>query len=197
MKPTTLLLRSKQSVWIASITMWLFSCIAPQFAHAQVVSSTQNPSQIATLHWYAANLTTTFSVGPNPAGMVFDGTALWVGNEGSNTVTKLQPSDGKVLGTFEVGNGPFALAYDGANIWTDNFTDNTATKLQASTGTVLGTFPVGNRPAGIAFDGTNIWVPNTVDNTVTKLKASNGTISALLRSDKAHPQSHSTVRTFG
>jgi hypothetical protein len=43
--------------------------IALQFAHAQVVNSTQNSSQIATLHWYAANQTTTFSVGSNPAGM--------------------------------------------------------------------------------------------------------------------------------
>ena len=171
MNSSTQLVVSKSSKRIASMAISLFLGLASQSAPAQVVSSSQNPSQIATLHWYAANRTTRFAAGSNPAGMAFDGTALWIGNEGTNTVTKLQPSDGKVLGTYTVGNGPFALAYDGANIWTDNVSDNTVTKLQARTGTVLGTFPVGNFPVGIAFDGVNIWVPNNRDNTVTKLKS--------------------------
>jgi hypothetical protein len=38
-----------------------------------VNSSTQNPLQIALLHWYPANLTTQFSVGSHPFGMAFDG----------------------------------------------------------------------------------------------------------------------------
>src|SRR5215470_2990243 len=38
-----------------------------------VTSSTQNPLQIGLLHWYNANLTTTFAVGPTPYGVAFDG----------------------------------------------------------------------------------------------------------------------------
>ena len=34
-------------------------------ALAQVTSSTKNPKQIAIMHWYPANLTTTFGIGPN------------------------------------------------------------------------------------------------------------------------------------
>jgi hypothetical protein len=43
-----------------------------------VTDSTQNPLQIAILHWYKANLTTTFKVGTFPSGAVFDGANIWV-----------------------------------------------------------------------------------------------------------------------
>src|SRR5271165_6221882 len=71
-----------------------------------VISSTQNPLQIALLHWYDVNLTTTFGVGPTPFGVAFDGANVWVANWGSDNVTKLRASDGKRLGTFTVGMNP-------------------------------------------------------------------------------------------
>jgi YVTN family beta-propeller protein len=40
-----------------------------------------------------------------------------VGNNGSNNVTKLNATTGKVLGTFASGNNPFGIAFDGANVW--------------------------------------------------------------------------------
>ena len=43
-----------------------------------VTKSTKNPLQIAILHWYDANLTTTFKVGTFPSGAVFDGANVWV-----------------------------------------------------------------------------------------------------------------------
>src|SRR5215469_14727881 len=49
-----------------------------------VTSSNNNPLQIAILHWYNANLTTSFSVGTTPQGVAFDGTSMWVTNNGSN-----------------------------------------------------------------------------------------------------------------
>ena len=35
----------------------------------------------------------------------------------SNTVNKLQPSDGTILGTYHAGIGPSELAFDGVHIW--------------------------------------------------------------------------------
>jgi len=152
--------------------------VVPQLAHSQVVSSTQNPEQIAILHWYAANLTTKFAVGTEPEGMAFDGANIWVANLVSDTVTELQASTGKVLGTFFLGGEtePMGVAFDGANIWTANYGANNVTKLRASTGKVLGTFAVGGQPFGMAFDGANIWVSNYTSNNVTKLQASTGKV---------------------
>jgi DNA-binding beta-propeller fold protein YncE len=52
-----------------------------------------------------------------PHGLVFDGANIWVANAGSNNVSKLRTSDGKLLGTFDVGGEAEGMAFDGANIW--------------------------------------------------------------------------------
>jgi DNA-binding beta-propeller fold protein YncE len=86
-------------------------------AFAGVVVSSQNPLQIALLHWYQANLVTQFPAGTGPYGVVFDGANIWVANNGSNKVTKIRPSDGATLGSFATGGtNPLAVAYDGANV---------------------------------------------------------------------------------
>jgi len=61
----------------------------PPARSSDVTSSTQSPLQIAILHWYDANLTTSFSVGSAPTGVAFDGANIWVANFSSNSVSKL------------------------------------------------------------------------------------------------------------
>jgi len=68
-------------------------------AQGGVTNSTKNPAQIAILHWYEANVTTSFKVGtvPNqfgtaPTSVAFDGANLWVNLGGS--LIKLRASDG-------------------------------------------------------------------------------------------------------
>lgn len=56
--------------------------VVPHLAHAEagVVNSTQNPLQIAILHWYGANLTTSFPVASGnsiPRSVAFDGANIW------------------------------------------------------------------------------------------------------------------------
>ena len=43
-----------------------------------VVSSSLNPLQVALLHWYGANQTTSFAAGSGPFGVAFDGENIWV-----------------------------------------------------------------------------------------------------------------------
>ena len=142
-----------------------------------VVSTKENPLQVAILHWYNANqVPTSFSAGFLPVGVAFDGASIWVANAGSesNNVMKFRASDGALLLTSGVGTTPTGIAFDGANIWTANQSSNNVTKVQASTGTVLGSFTVGTNPIDVAFDGANIWVTNYQGASVTKLQASNG-----------------------
>jgi len=126
-------------------------CVAQVSSNVGVVNSTENPLQVAILHWYKANRSTQFPVGSEPFGVAFDGANIWVANEGGNSVTKLRANDGTNLGTFAVGTEPFGLAFDGANIWVANGISNTVTKLRASDGATLGTFGVGILPLGVAL----------------------------------------------
>jgi len=132
-------------------------------ALAQVTNSTKNPKQIAILHWYPANLTTSFAVGLFPTRVTFDGANIWVarGQNGGGLV-KLRPSDGATLGIFEFLNlaDPDNLLFDGANIWAGERGTGTLVKLRASDGAVLARCDSGLGGAGhtLAFDGANFWM---------------------------------------
>ncbi len=118
----------------------------------EILPPPMNPLQVATLHWYAANQTTQFTVGGFPAGVVFDGESIWIGNF-NNTITKVRPSDGMLLASYPVPD-PYVLAYDGANLWATDCNGRAVTKIRPSDGTILGSFPVGSCSAALAFDGT-------------------------------------------
>ncbi len=110
----------------------------------------------------------------NPRGIAYDGEHLWV-TTAANTVSKIRPSDGAIVGTFPVGSGPRGLASDGTHIWVANSGSSTVTKLRQSDGGVEGTYPVGTGPVTVAFDGTYVWVLNNGSSDVTRLRASDGT----------------------
>jgi len=79
-------------------------------------------------------------VGLYPYGVAFDGANVWVTNFDSNTVTKLQASDGTCNGvanppgsdvaacSFAVGSFPIGVAFDGANVWVTNAGSGTVAK---------------------------------------------------------------------
>src|SRR5450432_878233 len=116
----------------------------------------------------------TFPLADNPLGLAFDGANIWVALPLTNSVAKLQASDGTILGTFPAGESPRHLVFDGANIWVTDSGHDSVTELRANDGALLGTFHVGGSPTGITFDGANIWVTNQEEDTVTKLRASDG-----------------------
>src|SRR5258708_37353821 len=79
------------------------SLLAQQSSSSPSTIPASNPNQIAILRWYRANQTARFAVGNGPGQVAFDGSNIWVTNSSSNTVTKLQASDGTVLGNFAAG----------------------------------------------------------------------------------------------
>ena len=135
-----------------------------------------NPNQIAILHWYPANIVTSFPVGFEPLGIAFDGANIWVANYGSFSLSKLRASDGALLLTANVGLEVDQLAFDGTNIWATLYVSNQVAKVRASDGAILGMYPVGSYPWGVAFDGTNIWVTNNAGNTISKLRVDTGAV---------------------
>ena len=82
-----------RSVGLYVLSFLFFSVLAlaqvsPNIADSGVNRSGKNPLQIALLHWYNANLTTTIPVGPNPQGAAFDGANIWVANYASSSLSK-------------------------------------------------------------------------------------------------------------
>ena len=136
-------------------------------------------AQIAQLRWdQDPGRAATIKVGNAPAGVAFDGTSIWVTNQASDTVSKINPTTNAVTATIGVGDIPAGVAYDGTNIWVVNNGSNTVSKIDPSTNTVTATINVAISPTRVAFDGTNIWVTNNGPGGLSKIDPATNTVTA-------------------
>ena len=71
----------------------------------------------------------TVSVGTGPAGIAFDGTHIWVTNDSSNNVSKIDISTNQVVATVSVDTNPWGIAFDGTHIWVANWGSNNVSKI--------------------------------------------------------------------
>src|SRR3989441_1254344 len=130
------------------------------------------------LRWDLLPTEKTIAIGFNPQALAFDGTFIYVANQGSSNVTRIRASTGVVEGSpIPVGSFPGAIAFDGTFIYVANQSSNNVTRIRASTGVVEGSpIPVGSVPIGLAFDGTFMYVANELSANVTRIRASTGTV---------------------
>ena len=63
---------------------------------------------------------------------MFDGTYLWVVNNGDSTVVKMTPATGSIVTTYATGKGPFSVAFDGVKIWVPNFASDSVSTAAAN-----------------------------------------------------------------
>jgi glutamine cyclotransferase len=139
------------------------------------------PQQIGERRWDLMGAVSSTPVGSGAVEIAFDGAGIWVANSNSDTLTKINPVTGAVLGTYPCGHLPSGIGFDGASLWVSNPVANGTipsgvTKLDPVTGTILGTFPLPGGPYKFAFDGTNLWVTNHLSGNVTKLNPATGAI---------------------
>jgi DNA-binding beta-propeller fold protein YncE len=71
----------------------------------------------------------TYPVGPEPFGITFDGTHIWVTNIVGDSVTELNASDGSLVGTYPVGSYPYGITFGGSHIWVANSNGSTVTEI--------------------------------------------------------------------
>ena len=98
----------------------------------------------------------------------------WLGPT-SNTVNKLQPSDGTlrrkdgaILSQIAVGERPFDLAFDGSHVWVANSGQSTVMRPPHDSTGVPRTVRVGIGPRGTFFDGS-IWVAIPSGSSIAKI----------------------------
>ena len=131
--------------------------------------SLPTPSQIGQLAWYPT-VTATVVVGDptngaHPRGVAFDGTNIWVANNGPN-LSKIDPDTNAVLANVSVGGGGYGVAFDGEHIWVAAVQVGGVSKIDPVSNSVVATIPIdggccSGSPTGVAFDGSSIWVAKT------------------------------------
>ncbi len=140
-----------------------------------------SPQQLAELRWFedpARDVTVT--VGSGPRDVAFDGTHVWVSNNGPNTLSKIDPKTATVVATVPVGSNPIGLTYGAGSIWVANNGANTVTRVNAATNAVQTTINVNASPQDLAFGGGHVWVANFGANNVSKIDpATNAVINTI------------------
>jgi len=108
----------------------------------------------------AGSLTLT-TVGSNPRSVEFDGTDLWVADPTSNIVSRIRPSDGKLLETWTGATGAFAIACAMGKVFIIGATTPGSLYMidptQPAGAVTTLTTSLGASPRTIAFDGSRIW----------------------------------------
>jgi hypothetical protein len=104
----------------------------------------------------------TVTVGNLPRFPVFDGTNIWVPDQGTNAVTVVRASTGSALATLTGNglNGPTSVAFDGERILITNQVGDSVSLWKATDLTPIGSISmgVGTQPFGVCSDGLNFWI---------------------------------------
>ena len=127
----------------------------------------------ASIPWTVTTVAAGFSF---PAGLVYDGSNMWVTDQNAGTLVKLDTA-GSILQTVTVGSAPIFPVYDGTNIWVPNSAGPSISVVRAATGAVMATL-TGNgmtEPVGATFDGQRVLVTDFLGNAVTLWKAADFT----------------------
>ena len=85
------------------------------------------------------------STGYHGGDMDFDGTNILLFIEETDTLYKLDPTNGNVISKFRIapcGTNCFGVAFDGTNIWISNYSPQAIYKVDANTGAVLNSFSI-------------------------------------------------------
>ena len=84
--------------------------------------------------------------------------AVWVANEGGETVTRIDPSTRTAGRPIRVGEDPQALAVGAGSVWVANFGDGTVTRIDPRSRRAFRPVRVGRGPTDIVVGKTSIWV---------------------------------------
>jgi hypothetical protein len=141
-----------------------------------------------------------------PAGLITDGTNLYVSEYNNSTIRKIEISTGTVttiagtagtpgssdgVGAVARFNGPYGITTDGINLYVADEGNNTIRKILISTGTVTtiagtpgSTDGVGSEakflgPRDITTDGINLYITDQYNNTIRKMVISTSAVTTM------------------
>ena len=106
-------------------------------------------------------LSTLTAPGPQPWGMTFDGTNLWVVDFAEKRISEVDPTTGAELASFPTPDpfgGAKGVAWDGTYLNVMGWTSSTIYRMTTD-GQLVSTIELPEGGGGIAWDGTHFWVP--------------------------------------
>ena len=91
-------------------------------------------------------------------GIAVGGGSVWVTDESSRSVVRIDARTNKWTETVSVGNGPTGIAFGHGSVWVTNSLDGTVARINPRTNKMTAVIPVGEGPDAIAIERDAVWV---------------------------------------
>lgn len=127
--------------------------------------------------------------GPCPTGLAFDGKSLWLADDFTDRIYKIDPESGKILKSFDSpGHHPEGLAWDGKYLWHIDSGERLMYKLDPETGAAISILESNaSNPRDLAWDGEFIWIIDHRSDILLKVSAEDGMMVQNFPSPAAEP----------
>ena len=113
----------------------------------------------------------TLELGGSLAGLAAGDDAIWVADQDSGSVIRVDAATGTTVDRIRVGNGPDAVAFGAGSAWVANAADGTVSRIDGRRERVTATIPAGASPAALTFGAGSLWVADEQSGTVTRIDA--------------------------
>ncbi len=112
------------------------------------------------------------AVGRGPAGVTVAHGLVWVANSRGDTVSKVDPSIGQVLGDpIEVGGRPGGIDAGTTTVWVASAAEDAVTRIDLESGERSGApIQVGSEPGAVAVGESAVWVADNGEGAVTRIE---------------------------
>lgn len=132
--------------------------------------------------------------GPCPTGLAFDGKFLWLADNFTDKIYKIDPERGAVVSTYESpGHHPEGLTWDGQYLWHIDSGEKLMYKLDPETGRALTILESNSpNPRDLAWDGEYLWIADFRSDTLLKVS----TVDGMMVQTLTAPAGETTGLTF-
>jgi streptogramin lyase len=112
------------------------------------------------------------AVGRGPAGVTVAHGLVWVANSRGDTVSKVDPSIGQVLGDpIEVGGRPGGIDAGTSTVWVASAAEDAVTRIDLESGERSGApIQVGSEPGAVAVGESAVWVADNGEGAITRIE---------------------------
>ena len=104
--------------------------------------------------------------GTRPTAIGVGAGAVWVANDGNNSVWQIDPRTARPVARTSVARKPHGLAVGDGAVWATAFDDDVVSRVYGSSSRSIS---VGRGPVGIAYGDGSLWVVNSRDGTVSRI----------------------------
>jgi YVTN family beta-propeller protein len=124
----------------------------------------------------------TIRVGKAPADIAVGNGGIWVANQGSNTVTRINPVSNLPQGApIRVDKSPYRITVGTGAVWVASGLNRTVSHIDAGSSKIVGRpVPTATDPFAIAADQGSVWIANGFKDTVTKVDPAKNAVTATI-----------------